>query len=130
MMKPFPDTWLTRQRRHATDTMLDRCQVLTHSENGRDSHNRPQYEYVAGAETPCGVKTAVNREVEAADKVVTVDYVIRLPHGTAVSQRDRIRLTKLFGAPDFTPVVCEIVGTVQYGATAVVANLKTIVDGS
>ncbi len=129
-MKPLPDSWLSRQRLNATDTMLDRCQVLSHNPDGRDAHNRPQYTYTPGQETPCGVKPAVNREVEAAGKVVLVDYVIRLPHGTAVSRLDRIRLTKLFGAPDFPPVECEIVGEVQYGATAVVINLKTIVDGS
>lgn len=129
-MKPLPDAWLSRQRLNAADTMLDRCQVLAHSPNGRDAHNQPRYTYTAGQETPCGVKPAVNREVEAAGKVVLVDYVIRLPHGTAVDHRDRIRLTTLFGAPDFSQVDCEIVGQVQYGATAVVINLKTIVDGS
>jgi hypothetical protein len=129
-MKPLPDAWLSRQRLNAAFTMLDRCQVLAHSPNGRDAHNQPQYSYTAGEETPCGVKTAVNRQVEEAGKVVLVDYVIRLPHGTAVGSLDRIRLTKLFGAPDFAQVDCEIVGQVQYGATAVVANLKTIVDGS
>lgn len=129
-MKPLPDAWLSRQRLNATNTMLDRCQVLAHNPDGRDAHNQPQYTYVTGEETPCGVKTAVNREVEEAGKVVLVDYVIRLPHGTAVSHLDRIRLATLFGAPDFAPVDCAIVGQVQYGATAVIANLKTIVNGS
>ena len=127
-MLPFPDYLLTRQRLQASDTMFDSCQVLVRQDFGTDSHNRPIYSYVGGTAVACGVKVASNKEAEAAGKVVLVDYAVRLPHSTAVTREDRIRLLTRYGAPDFSPVDCEIVGEINHGATAVLVNLKVIVN--
>ena len=108
--------------------MFDTCQVLARQESSTDIHNRPTYSYVAQTAVSCGIKTANNKEVEAAGKVVVVDYLVRLPHGTAVNREDRIRLLTRYGAPGFQSVDCEIVGEVVYGSTAVVVKLKVIVN--
>lgn len=128
-MRPLPAALLDRQRDQAQQTMLDRCQLLVCTQTGTDAHNRPVSGYTPQPESVCGVKVASNREVETAGGVVLVDYIVRLPYGTAVTAADRIRLTGQFGVTAFTPVDCEIVGAVQHGSTAVVMSVKRIVHG-
>lgn len=129
-MNALPSAWLTRQQTQASDTMLDTCQVLAYSQTGTDAHNRPTYSYTAGDEIACGVKVASNRQASDVEgNAVLVDYVVRLPHGTAVNRLDRIRITGRYGVSSFTEVDCEIVGAVQVGPTAVVVNLKELVHG-
>ena len=128
-MQPLPAAFLTRQRSQASDTMFDTCRVLARAQTGADSHNRPTYGYTPQTAVLCGIKVASNKEAEAAGKVVLVDYVVRLPHGIAVTREDRIELLTRYGAPDFQAVVCEIVGEIGHGSTAVTVNLKVVVNG-
>ena len=67
--------------------------------------------------------------VDAEGNVVLADYVIRLPHGTAVANEDRFRITNRHGWPGYTAVDCEIVGAVQHGRTAVTINAKEVTHG-
>jgi len=129
-MKPLPDSILDRLHSQASDVMFDKGQVLARQQVATDAHNRPVYGYVAQEEISCGVRTAVNREAtDAEGNVVLVDYVIRLPHGTAVTDQDRFRITRRNGWPDFTAVDCEIVGAVQHGLTAVTLNANEVTHG-
>jgi len=129
-MRALPDSILTRQQSQAADVMYDNGRVLARQQTGTDAHNRPVYGYVAGEEISCGVRTAVNREAtDAEGNVVLVDYVIRLPHGTAVTDQDRFRITRRHGWPAYTPVDCEIVGAVQRGLTAVTLNANEVTHG-
>lgn len=127
-MRPLPT--LPRHQAQASDVMFDRGQVLARQQTGTDAHNRPTFGYVAQAEITCGVRTAANRQAtDAEGNVVLVDYVIRLPHGTAVAHGDRFRITNRHGWPNFAAVTCEIVGAVQHGATAVTINTNEVTHG-
>jgi hypothetical protein len=85
-MMPLPT--LSRLQNQASDVMFDQGQVLARQQTGVDAHNRPVYGYVAGPVVGCGVTTAVNRRASDSEgNVILVDYVIRLPHGTAVGRR-------------------------------------------
>jgi len=127
-VKPLPI--LDRYQQQAADVMYDRCQVLTRQLVETDTHNRPVYAYEAQPETACGVRTAVNRETtDAEGNVVLVDYVIRLPHGTVVTDHDRFRITQRYGWPAYAPVDCELVGAVQRGPTAVTITAKEVTSG-
>lgn len=129
-MKPLPDATLDRLQQQARDVMYDNGQVLARQQVDTDAHNRPVYGYVAGEEIACGVRTAVNREAtDAEGNVIMADYVIRLPHGTAVTAVDRFRITNRHGWPDYAAVDCEIVGVVQYGLTAVTIVVREITHG-
>ena len=129
-MRALPDRILSRHQAQSSATMFDRGQVLARQQTATDTHNRPVYGYVAGSEIACGVLTAVNREAtDAEGNVVLADYVIRLPHGTAVANEDRFRITNRHGWPGYTAVDCEIVGAVQHGRTAVTINAKEVTHG-
>ncbi|MBK8987380.1 MAG: hypothetical protein IPM39_15105 [Chloroflexi bacterium] len=121
---------LHRHQTQASDVMFDKGQVLARQQTGTDAHNRPVFSYVAQPEISCGVRTAVNREAaDTEGNVVLVDYVIRLPHGTAVSDQDRFRITNRHGWPGYTAVDCDIVGAVQRGRTAVTINANEVKHG-
>ena len=127
-MRPLPT--LPRHQTQASDVMFDKGRVLARQQTGTDAHNRPVFGYVAGAEISCGVRTAVNREAaDAEGNVVLVDYVIRLPHGTAVGDQDRFRITQRHGWPSYTAVECDIIGAVQRGRTAVTINANEVTHG-
>ena len=127
-MRPLPTS--NRHQAQASDVMFDKGQVLARQQTGTDAHNRPVFGYVAQPEISCGVRTAVNREAtDAEGNVVLVDYVIRLPHGTAVSDQDRFRITNRHGWPGYTAVECEIVGAVQHGSTAVTLTVNEVTHG-
>lgn len=129
-MRVLPDSLLDRQQTQAADVMFDAGRVLARQQLDTDAHNRPVYGYTAGEEIACGVRTAVNREAtDAEGNVVLVDYVIRLPHGTAVTDQDRFRITQRHGWPDYTAVDCEIVGAVQHGLTAVTLSVTEVTHG-
>lgn len=127
-MMPLPT--LPRFQRQASAVMYDKGQVLARQQTGVDAHNRPVYGYVAGPVVSCGVATAVNRRASDGEgNVILVDYVIRLPHGTAVGPEDRFRITNRHGWPGYTAVECEIVGAVQHGQTAVTINVNEVTHG-
>ena len=129
-MKPLPPLMLARQQTQAADVMVDAGQVLARQQVGTDAHNRPVYDYVAQEATACGVRTAANRQAtDAEGNVVLVDYVIRLPHGTAVTNEDRFRITGRQGWQGYTAVDCEIVGAVQHGLTAVTITVTEVTHG-
>lgn len=128
MTTPLPI--LDRHQHQASAVMYDKGQVLARQQTGVDAHNRPVYGYVAGPVVACGVATAVNRRASDSEgNVILVDYVIRLPHGTAVSAEDRFRITNRHGWPGYTAVECEIVGAVQHGQTAVTINVNEVTHG-
>ena len=121
---------LGRHQRQASDVMYDKGRVLARQLVETDTHNRPVYDHVAQQEISCGVRTAVNREAaDAEGNVVLVDYVIRLPHGTAVGDQDRFRITNRHGWPEYVSVDCDIIGAVQRGPTAVTITAKEVTSG-
>lgn len=129
-MRALPDSILGRQQTQASDVMYDKGRVFAREQVDTDAHNRPTYSYTAQDEIACGVRTAVNREAtDAEGNVIMADYVIRLPHGTAVTAVDRFRITNRHGWPDYAAVDCEIVGVVQYGLTAVTIVVREITHG-
>lgn len=129
-MRPYPYNMLTRFRSQASDVMLDTGRVLTLTADSTDAHNRPTYTYEAETAVSCGVKMARNTQAEnSAGEVVQVDYKVRLPHGTTITTDDRFEILTRYGAPAAPAVVCEIVGTIEYGPTAVLINCKEVTHG-
>jgi hypothetical protein len=104
--------------------------LLLRTAASTDTHNRPTYTYEEQTAVSCGVRLA--RNVEAADSegnVVLVDFQVRLPHGTAVTANDRFEILTRYGAPDAPAVVCEIVGAIEHGPTAVLIQCKELTHG-
>lgn len=128
-MNALPEPLLGRQRIQQSGTMYDTGRILQRTADSTDSHNRPTYTYPPQTAVACGVYEAKN--VEATDgegNVVLVDYQVRLPYGTEITSQDRFEILTRHGA-EFTAVVCEIVGQVMFGATAVVINCKVLTHG-
>lgn len=128
-MNPLPITALTRMQSGANDTMLDRCLIHRRMVGQPDRHGKAEITYIPDAEDmACGVKLA--RNYEGTAEALMADYVLRLPHGTDIDALDRVQLTQLFGNAGFSPIMCEIVGEVLYGATAVTLKLKRLTHGN
>lgn len=53
---------------------------------------------------------------------------LRLPHGTAVNECDRIRITKRFGVAESTPITYEIIWPAHSGPSGVVVNLERLTE--
>ena len=109
--------------------MMDRCKILAWSVGSADAFGRKSATYTAGSEIACGFNFA-NRtvEVQGESDVVLIDGHVRLPSGTTVSSKDRIRITKRFGSA-VTNVDYEIIGEPRLGPSGLRLDIRKVPVG-
>ena len=127
-MTAIRDGELTRMQAVQYHHMMDSCRILAYS-TADDAYNIPQDSHTAGSEIRCGFDPSGWKEAQEESEVPIMQPTFRLPFGTAVNSRDRIRLTKRFGEA-ITPEDYEIIGGVERGPSGLVANTKLVTDGS
>lgn len=106
--------------------MPDSCQVgtitTTQDAIGDLVPGAPSY----AAEIACGLDMKPGAETRNGELTVTnVDAVLRLPHVTAVSLGNVVKITKRNGVA-ITPTVYEVQAEPRVGVTAVVCQLRKV----
>ena len=114
----------------AEESMMDACVVQAYTSNvnavGDDVPS-----YTDGSAIACGVRFSSDREPERMTLDGTtydVDATVRLPKGTSVDTRDRIKVTHRYGDALASPWVFLVLGMSQVGPTATVVKCKRVVE--
>lgn len=110
------------------DHMNDTCVILVYGST-TDENNMPKPAYPAGSPMACGFRARTPREVLQRAEVAMSDGDIRLPVGTTIDRRSRIKITKRHGATLSPAEVYEIIGEPLRGPSGLVVLLKRATDG-
>jgi hypothetical protein len=115
----------TAQQAHMMDTAV----VQTFSASTADSWGIPADSYSDGSAVYCGFNNKAGIETQGEGEVVQYDATVRLPIGTAVTESDRIKITKRHGTTLSTPLIFEIV-RLRRGPSGLLLELEQVTDGS
>jgi len=98
--------------------MLDTCTLQTHSTT-RDALGQDVDAWTDGSSVACGLDMRPGSERRGAKMtVVEYDATLRLPIGTTVNEKMRIKVTKRFGE-NITTQVFDIVSPIQRGPSGI-----------
>lgn len=129
-MNDFTATELSRMQTAQDAAMQDTCVVLEYSGGATDDYGMPLPAiYTAGDTLACGLDTNPRGEAMSGAQVAMVDARLRLPIGTVLDVRDRIRVTHRFGVA-ITAETYEILGVPRRGPSGLLVDLKRVTDGS
>jgi hypothetical protein len=111
--------------------LMDRCVRLVFTAGTMDAYglDRPET-YEEGATLPCLFRKLKPGEAMEQTEVATIAGQLRLPKGTTMDARDRIRLTHLHGDALAAAQTYKIVGEPQDTYVGLVLNLELVTDGS
>lgn len=129
-MRAFDATVLTRMRETQDSAMQDLCVILGYDEM-TDGYGLPKPIYGANPiEVDCGLELVDPDEEQESGDVAVIDARLRLPIGTVLDVRDRIRVIERYGeqlgAPDV--LLFEIEGPAQRGPSGLVLRLRLVDD--
>lgn len=114
---------LTDMRTTQDAHMLDTCTLQTHSTT-RDAYGQDVDAWTDGSSVACGLDMRPGSERRGAKMtVVEYDATVRLPIGTTVDEKMRIKVTKRFGE-SITALVFDIVSPVQRGPSGIRLMLR------
>jgi hypothetical protein len=128
-LRHFTATELTRMRDTQDGAMQDVCRVGAYTATD-DGYNLPDVTYVYGPEVVCGLDLLRPNEQHASGEVPVIDAILRLPLGTAIDERDRIRIEQRYNEALTVPQVFEIEGPVDRGPSGIRLDLRLVDDGS
>lgn len=120
-------TDLERMREAYDATLLDSCKIGTLTETTTGTYKSSTFVY--GAEISCGFKEYRKDESIDGAQAQVIDAVIRLPWNTAISNDDRIRMTKRYGEA-ITELDYAIVGAIVRGLQGVQVKVALAPGGS
>lgn len=119
---------LSLMRNAQGDHMNDTCVILAYSAT-TDEFNMPKAVYTAGSSMACGFRARTPREVLKRAEVAICDGDIRLPIGTSIDRRARIRITHRHGTALSPAETYEIIGEPLRGPSGLLVLLKRSTDG-
>lgn len=119
VMNRFTGDELTAMRETQVSSLMDRC-VIEHYGETANAYNEMIATYADGAEMWCGLDMRPGSE-RHNNKLVSLVYdaTVRLPLGTEVDARDRIRIVRRFGELVSGKLVYEVAGPIQRGPSGV-----------
>lgn len=120
----FSSDRLSALRRTAQDLMMDTCRVLSLTEEKND-WGESAYSFLEGDEIVCGLRFLSSRELMSLTEVGSIEAEIRLPHGTEVLAKSRIKITRRCGEDLSPPWIFDVVGSPRQGLTATIVSVKT-----
>jgi len=103
--------------------MQDICMVQRYSAF-EDAYGNPSPDYTDQPAISCGVDQSSPTELQGSGRVPEIDLSLRLPVGTVIDPRDRIKVTHRYGLALATAEVYAIVGPVERGPSGLVVRLK------
>lgn len=114
---------LTQMRADQAAHFNDTCVIQTLS-TARDSTGAIINSYSDGSAIACGFEPAGGSEGRTDEKTgVTTDAIVRVPIGTAVTAKDRIKITKRHGT-SITALVFGVASEPQRGPSCLVIGLR------
>ena len=117
---------LAQMRVAQADLMGDTCQIGTYSAGTADGFGNVPGSYSYATAISCGFEwRGTNEAHTVAMTAVNADALLRVPHTTTITARDRVKLTKRYGAT-ITELVFEVAGIKQQGPTATLVYLKQV----
>jgi len=129
-MRPASKTEYTRLRGHQTAVLKDTGHILTFTQEVGTDHRQGSGTFVEGAACPMGYRPQSPKEVHDDQEVGILLGRVRLPVGTAVTEKDRIRITHVDGEALAVALDFAIYGPPMVRPTVVICNLQKITDGS
>jgi len=109
--------------------MQDVCRVGAYTATD-DAYNLPSVTYTYGDEVTCGLDLLRSDEQHASGEVPVITGILRLPIGTVIDERDRIRVEQRYNEELTTPQVFEIEGPVDRGPSGIRLDVRIVDDGS
>lgn len=109
------------------DLMHDTCQIGTYAAGTADAFGHVPGGYTYATAIDCGFRWLSAKEVKNAQDGTRLeaDAELRLPTTTAVTTRDRVKVTHRYGT-DITDLVFEVAGLGRRGPSATLYYLKQI----
>lgn len=124
-MQPFSIAELAAMQAAQQAAMQDTCVLQTYSET-INAYGSPVGAWTDGAPQACGFDPKGGREMAAANNTTVItDATLRLPVGTVVDMRDRIKITHRFGV-SVTATVYGIIGPARRGPSGVQLDLLRV----
>lgn len=119
-MNKFTADELAHMQATQTGAMQDTCSIGVYSMT-RDSYGAEIAVYTYGADLFCGYDPTGGRESRRATMTpLDVSATVRLPIGTSISRRDRIKIKKRFGVAISPEIVLSIVSEPERGPSGLV----------
>lgn len=105
-------------------SLADMCHILQYSV-ARNDYKEEVVTYTdTNGDIPCGLQQTGGQEaVGDKETVVSYDAILRLPHGIPVDMRNRVMITKRFGAA-ITPIIYDFVSPAYEGPSGIRVLLK------
>lgn len=127
-MLPFRRTTLLRMREVQDGHMQDVAHILEWSTTWEDTddYGIPEDGWTALLETKCGLKLYSPKEIQASGEVPVVMGELRMPIGTKIDTRSRIRITERYGEALVEPMLFDIEGPVRRGPSGLLIFLRTV----
>jgi hypothetical protein len=110
--------------------MQDTCRRMVFVEDIADAYGMPATEWVEDVALECGFDAMAKPEAMEGTEVVMADAVMRLPMGTELDHRDRLKVTHRFGVMVEEPETFEVIGEAERGPSGLVLKLRLVTDGS
>lgn len=136
-MRPLSATEMARLQAPQNDAMLDTARRLVRTAGAQDAHGAQAITYVAASTTiACGYRPGAGaanpsqRDHQDLARVPEGLAIFRLPVGTTIDGKDRIRLEKRMGRILDEPIDFEIVGEPTPGVAAILIQARSVTDGS
>jgi hypothetical protein len=107
-------------------SMLDECQIGTIHQVGVDRSNKPIFEWIWGEKIPCGFSPGSGSKTRYQQDTPVFSGSLRLPINTTITDKSRIRLTKLKTRELPEPQVFTVQGPPSFGHTAVLISIQRI----
>jgi head-tail adaptor len=124
-MQAFSTAELAAMQAAQQAGMQDTCIIQTYSET-INTYGQPVPTWTDGTAQACGVYPKGLRESHnVSNTTVQYDATIRLPVGTVVDMRDRVKVTHRFGVA-VTNVTYGIIGPVRRGASGVQIDVRLV----
>lgn len=120
---------LARMREAQANAMADTCEILEPA-GGTDDFNLPLDDYPEGGDPiACGYKPSSRREVQESGEVTMADAELRLPVGTSISRRARVKVTHRHGETLSPPLLYDVIGVPARGPSGLLVTLRGVRSG-
>lgn len=117
-------TELTRLRAAYAESLQDACKLGTTTENTASTYSS-KADYTYGSEIACGFADVPVGESDNGAEAPVIDAKVRLPHGTTVTTRHRIKITKRWGS-SVTEYEYAVVKPPHVGPAGVVVDVSLV----
>lgn len=129
-MRPASKTQYARLKANQNATLKDKGHVLAFSQNVGADFRQGVATYTPGAACPMGYRPQSPKEVHDDQEVAVLMGRVRLPLGTAVTSKSRIRITHIEGEELGTALDFAVYGEPMIRPTIIICQLQKITDKS